>query len=158
MCALWILLDSEGARRMNAGFTGTRQGMTEKQKTQVEEWLKYAKFSNTEFLPWQAYQKSTAEFHHGDCVGADEEADAIAHSLHLNVVIHPPVNQRFRAYCSGTVLPAKGYLDRNHDIVDSTDILIAAPKEVEEVVRSGTWATIRYARKVGKQVWIAYPE
>lgn len=125
---------------MNIGFTGTRQGMTEKQRLQVQAWL-----------------TDGSEFHHGDCVGADEEADAIAHSLHLNVVIHPPANPRLRAYCSGTVLPAKGYIARNHDIVDSTDVLVATPKEADEVLRSGTWATVRYARKVGKTVWIALP-
>ncbi len=49
----------------------------------------------------------------------------------------------------------KPYLQRNRDIVNDCDILIAVPidKDVEEV-RSGTWMTIRLARKAGKQIII----
>jgi hypothetical protein len=97
------------------------------------------------------------EFHHGDCVGADAEADdLIAQIGGCKIVIHPPDNPRKRAfktrYPGRIVLPAKPYLMRNHDIVDATDILIAAPKTNEEELRSGTWATIRYAMKQGKEV------
>ena len=55
---------------------------------------------------------------------------------------------------SDQTLPPKDYLDRNHDIVDQTDLLIATPKENTEVLRSGTWATIRYAKKINKPTWI----
>ena len=51
----------------------------------------------------------------------------------------------------------KPYLDRNKDIVDETNILMACPNKAEEVQRSGTWSTVRYARKVGKAVLIVYP-
>jgi len=47
---------------------------------------------------------------------------------------------------------AKPYLDRNQDIVDGADILIAAPNEDKEIVRSGTWSTVRYARKSKKKI------
>jgi predicted Rossmann fold nucleotide-binding protein DprA/Smf involved in DNA uptake len=52
----------------------------------------------------------------------------------------------------------KAPLDRNRDIVDAAAVLIAAPKEMTETLRSGTWATVRYARKQGKQVWIVWPD
>jgi hypothetical protein len=43
---------------------------------------------------------------------------------------------------------AKPPLERNEDIVDfGRDLLIAAPLQMVEVVRSGTWHTVRYARK-----------
>jgi hypothetical protein len=34
--------------------------------------------------------------------------------------------------------------------VDETEFLIGAPKEDEEVLRSGTWSTIRYSKKSNK--------
>jgi len=48
-------------------------------------------------------------------------------------------------------------LVRNRDIVDATDMLIAAPATRKEVLRSGTWATIRYAKKMKKWIYIIYP-
>ena len=50
----------------------------------------------------------------------------------------------------------KRYLERNRDIVDACDILIACPRTLKEELRSGTWATVRYARKVGKPVAILW--
>jgi hypothetical protein len=55
------------------------------------------------------------------------------------------------------VREAKHPLERNHDIVDQTDFMIAAPFTESEVLRSGTWSTIRYARKQGKEVYIFTP-
>jgi hypothetical protein len=55
-------------------------------------------------------------------------------------------------------MPAKPYLVRNHEIVDDSQVLIAAPKEFTEQLRSGTWATIRYARKIGRTVRIVFPD
>ena len=55
------------------------------------------------------------------------------------------------------IRPAKPPLDRNHDIVERCDLLIATPHTVEEQLRSGTWATIRYARKVHRPHYIIRP-
>jgi hypothetical protein len=43
-------------------------------------------------------------------------------------------------------MPAKTYLSRNHDILLQCDMLVAALKTREEEERSGTWATVRYAK------------
>jgi hypothetical protein len=40
-------------------------------------------------------------------------------------------------------------LDRNRAIVAAVDVLVAAPLEDREVQRSGTWATVRSARRKG---------
>lgn len=95
-----------------------------------------------------------SEFHHGDCVGGDEEAHEIALALGFRIVVHPPLNRSKRAFCTGAfqVLKPKSYITRNHDIVDVCRLLIAAPKTEEEELRSGTWATVRYARKLGLPV------
>jgi len=42
--------------------------------------------------------------------------------------------------------------------VDETEWLWAIPGEFKEVLRSGTWSTIRYARKKGKKVLIIWPD
>jgi predicted Rossmann fold nucleotide-binding protein DprA/Smf involved in DNA uptake len=49
-----------------------------------------------------------------------------------------------------------GYMARNDAIVAHSDVLLAFPRTREEVVRSGTWATIRRARKAGVEVRL-YP-
>ena len=51
-------------------------------------------------------------------------------------------------------LKPQDYLVRNMNIVNQSDVLIAAPKEEVEVLRSGTWSTIRKARNKGLQVII----
>lgn len=126
-------------RRMIVGFTGTRRGMN----------------------PWQRYLLENAlvslevtELHHGDCVGSDAQANVVVQYLGLRTVIHPPTDPKARAFCTyDEAREPCPYLERNHQIVDETDILIAAP-EGPEVVRSGTWATIRYARKLNRHVVI----
>jgi hypothetical protein len=124
-------------RRWAIGFTGTRAGMT---PTQIEELRGALAF---------AFELGFDEFHHGDCVGADAQAHAIALEIGFDIVIHPPIVADHRAYSQDfdQIRSSKPYLERNHDIVDETRFLIAAPKQPIEVVRSGTWATVRYARK-----------
>jgi len=51
----------------------------------------------------------------------------------------------------------KEYLARNKDIVAETEFLIATPKEYTEILRSGTWATIREAFRQNKKVAIIFP-
>lgn len=101
----------------------------------------------------------TGWWHHGDCVGADESSHALAVAYDLRTCIHPPSDPKLRAWCSGDlVLQERGYIERNHDIVHDTCRLIAAPHEFEEQQRSGTWATIRYARKLGRLIIIILPD
>lgn len=99
------------------------------------------------------------EFHHGDCVGADSQASVIAGRLGFRIVLHPPLDPKKRAYnIADLVLQARPYLERNHDIVDACDVMFATPREMHEVLRSGTWATIRYARKCRKDLLVIQPE
>lgn len=128
------------------GFTGTQDGMTSFQMESVEKILQRGK------------EKGYTDFHHGDCIGADEQAHSIAIKLGYRVIIHPPINSSKRAYCKGDYhFSKKEYIDRNHAIVDASRIMIATPKENTEKLRSGTWATIRYAKKMKKPVMIVYP-
>ena len=100
------------------------------------------------------------QLHLGDCIGADAEAYEEAVRLGIKTVGHPPDNASKRAFCEyDEERPPKPYLARNRDIVmEGIDGLIAAPKEFVEVLRSGTWATVRYARKAGRRIWIVMPD
>jgi hypothetical protein len=130
---------------MKVGFTGTRKGMTDEQEFELIKLL-------VELRP--------IEFHHGDCIGADEEAHHMARDFdNCQIIIHPPIDNTYRAFCENDViLPPKPYKERNHDIVNASDLLIASPKSFNEERRSGTWSTIRYAKKQGKKVIILEPK
>lgn len=129
-------------RHGKVGFTGTRRGMTTRQREELNA-----------ILPEGCW------FHHGDCVGADAQAHEVARQKGCAIVIHPCTLTSQRAFCVGAdrILTPKRPLVRNRDIVEAVDWLIAAPATLHEVLRSGTWATIRYARKIEKQVRILKP-
>lgn len=129
---------------MEIGFTGTQRGMTYEQGDAVRIILKL---------------NNCAAFHHGDCVGADAQAHDIARRFGCRVILHPPVNDAKRAFRHGDeARPQKDYLDRNKDIVNETELLIATPGEDDEQLRSGTWSTVRYARKLKRRIIIVFPD
>ena len=105
------------------------------------------------------FQRHLEVLHHGDCVGCDDQAHAIAISLGKKVEIHPPINPHARAWCQGPnvkIHQPKPYLKRNWDIAKSCEFLVATPPgpEVIRGVGGGTWSTIRYARKLRRPRWI----
>lgn len=136
---------------MIIGFTGTTEGMTPQQKSWFNTYLAFFKCH---------------ELHHGDAIGADAEAHESALDIAAKIVIHPPNYAAKRAFCDKKtfegmiieVLPEKWYIDRNHDIVDSCDTMIATPSGYSEELRSGTWATIRYSKKCKKPLLIIFPD
>lgn len=125
------------------GFTGRRTQPTDEQL----DWL-YKQLCEGDY----------AELHHGACLGADAAAHEAADDCGIPTIVHPPTNARYRMPYDPRALwlPARPYLDRNRDIVDATDILIALPDGPERQ-QSGTWATIRYATKIGRVAEICYP-
>lgn len=128
------------------GFTGTRNELSLAQHKKLVLVLE---------LCWQQEYRI---LHHGDCVGADASAHKLAWAMGYEIIIHPPTDGRLRAYClKGKVLEPKPYLDRNKDIVDQSSLLIACPQQRQEITRSGTWSTVRYARKRRKEVQIVWP-
>lgn len=118
------------------GFTGTRDGMSKAQSDR---------------LRWRLLMLNPTEFHHGDCIGADDEAACIAQSLGITVIAHPCDIAHMRArHPSNFVFPEAPPLVRNRNIVDCCHLLLVAPRRNQEELRSGTWATWRYARNVGR--------
>jgi hypothetical protein len=125
------------------GFSGTSDGMTLNQKYFLRKIL----------------VKSQGEFHHGDCVGSDAQAHDIAEECLLEIVIHPPLYSKYRAFKkTSRILDPKEYLARNWDIAMACDELIATPKGLKEELRSGTWATVRYFKKLVKPVTLIFPD
>lgn len=91
---------------------------------------------------------------HGGAEGMDEYFhDMVADTMDSKIVVIFAKGMERELYGEYETLPSKPPLERNKDIVDMCDILIAVPidPEVEEQ-RSGTWATIRIARAKGKKI------
>jgi hypothetical protein len=130
------------------GFTGNRTGMSDNQKEQIRT-----------ILQTDLNNGFNIQVAHGDCVGADKDFHDICCELSIDnrikIIIHPPTENILRAFCkSDNIMICKPYLDRNRDIVDTSDTLLACPKTNIEEKRSGTWYTIRYARKKNKPILI----
>lgn len=135
---------------MKIGFTGTRERL---QTPQIQA------------LFYLMERQFPFELHHGDCVGADSEANAIFTSLRLGTkakMVHHPTFGSLRAHCvtepQDEVREPKAALIRNQDIVDETDCLIACPRGFEEEQRSGTWSTVRRARRANKSITYVWPD
>lgn len=133
---------------MNIGFTGSREGMTGRQKTFVWEMLLLLQ------------EDSIFHGHHGDCIGSDAQFHEMMVQLGGEVTIHPPKKREFRAFCDSGATNKwleKDYLERDRDIVQCSDLLIATPKENIEIKRSGTWYTVRFAREKKIPTLVVYP-
>jgi hypothetical protein len=133
---------------MKVGFTGTRFGMTDAQKATVRRLL---------------VELGGTEFHHGDCVGADAEAQEIAGELGVTRVVHPPVDAKLRAFCKDYIecRAPKTHFARNRDIVSETDCLIGTPKvagPITVMTLGGTAYTVNYARKRNRPVYVVEPD
>lgn len=130
---------------MKLGFTGTRQGMSPAQKATFFGIVKI----------WDVQ-----EFIHGLCIGADADAHEIVRLVSSNIHIigrpgrpsgHPHRAEKLVDSLYEPDTPIK----RNRLIVDQSDQMIACP--AGETLRSGTWATIRYAYSVGRRTLIIFP-
>lgn len=132
------------------GITATRDGLTVKQRRTFRQYV---------------VERGGGEYHHGSCVGGDADAHAILRDVAkkvpmlVRIVLHMPDNPRHVAQCDGDeVRDPLPYLMRNHNIVDETRLLIGLPNGMREQLRSGTWATLRYARKMGHPLLIIFPD
>ena len=125
------------------GITATRNGMSDEQVISLTKvFLRHR---------W-------AEFHHGDCVGGDDEAANLFYELccknftgdeRAKIVAHPPIIEDYRAHnqWADVTQPARPYLSRNRNIVHSVGHLIVVPKHSAWRASGGTWYTHDYAMK-----------
>lgn len=145
-------------RALHIGITGTQRGMLPGQHDAIREIL-------------QSYLSDpdgrVVILHHGCCTGVDSQVHRVAYTLDpkalvLKTVLHPPDNTSKMAVDLDPVSvlvthPPYPYLQRNRHIVAAVDVLIAIPAEDDELVRSGTWSTVRYARKIDCPVVLLTP-
>lgn len=132
------------------GVTGTRQGLTDEQ---MEWWLNH--------MDSHRLAKGQYGFlHHGDCVGVDAQvATMVRLVLGFRLIGHPALGAGDnRAWIdSDRNMEPQPPLVRNRFIVDESDTMFAFPFTEREVLRSGTWATVRYALKVKKPLYLVGP-
>lgn len=134
------------------GFTGTQQDLLVEQHRSL-----ILLFGNLQKV------HHVNEFHFGCCIGADAEAFEIITNLFplITTIAHPPEDKSKMSETSLMFADEKRkplpYLDRNKSIVLETDVLVAAPKGPEKLC-SGTWSTIRFARKNGRRALIVWPD
>lgn len=123
------------------GFTGNRYGLNSEQKNQIISILN--KYNNLIVS-------------HGDCKGADTDFHNLCIDYRnkqpykkIKIYIFPLNDSKLRAFNQGDqLMDEKPYLKRNLDIIKNSSILIACPIDKnKEQLRSGTWSTIREARK-----------
>lgn len=128
------------------GITGSRNGLSFGQQGVLEAQLS------------ALWVQGARTFHHGDCVGVDQEASYIARRMGYKLVAHPPIKSILRAYVDSEVSwEPNDYLTRDRDIVDCSDFVIGCPDGPRRK-GSGTWYTIGYAEDRGVPVLIVHPE
>ena len=130
---------------MKIGVTGTREGATSEQLNALTAYL--------------VSLTNTAELHHGDCTGVDVEIAAIAKNLGLRIVCHPPKSSETQGHFGGDEIRSpRGYLERDRNIVNETELLLVVPLHNQWQPKGGTWYTHDYAVKTGKPVKIFWPD
>jgi len=134
---------------MILGFSGTRDGLNPTQLFNLDYEIERARASL---------------FLHGGAEGADEHADQYASHHLIAVEVYPCTSTRYH-YWAGlddeivrAVHTPRPPLVRNKIIAQRCARLIATPSTNEETLRSGTWATIRYAKREFKRVTIIFPD
>ena len=136
---------STGTQRLDIGFTGTQDGMSGLQRAFAGGLLAAIAHKHSEYELWA---------HHGDCIGADEQFGILASNTGFKIHLHPPKIDLKRAFSDfNEIEQPRFYRHRNQDIVDAASLLIATPAQVESSSlskRSGTWMTVRMARRVEK--------
>lgn len=131
---------------MKIGITGTREGANESQLQRIRVIL-------------SAFFQDESEFHHGDCSGVDVQVAQIAREIGYTIVCHPPVKDETRGFFLGDIMHLpKGYLERDRNIVDSTEVLLVVPLQNEWQPKGGTWYTHDYAVKKKKPLVLIYPK
>lgn len=128
------------------GFTGTRKNRTPRQEESLRLALKFLRdFGYTRFV-------------HGGAFGADLFAHDVAWSLEYELMCYPALGRVHDYVLNDHILmPTADPLTRNGYIVNASRVLIAMPHEDHEILRSGTWSTVRRARRAGIPRLILYP-
>lgn len=126
---------------MRIAFTGTRKGLTTYQLGALQGWA----------LDWFS---AGSRIMHGMAIGADAEFHRMLRRTFgsaADIEGWPSdiKSQRDDLLSVDTRREPMRPLLRNLQIIQRADVLLAAPAEMEEQQRGGTWSTIRAARRRG---------
>lgn len=145
---------------MILGFTGTRKGMTPEQLATLN-----LEMDNPGL---DIDDNSPPKLIHGGAEGADETMDSLCcFRTQEPIEVYPCTWERYQYWVNkdkfSTIInrivhQVKPPLVRNKIIVERAALMIATPYTMEEELRSGTWATLRYARKLNKPITIIFPD
>ena len=141
-------------------FTGTRQGLTPAQTRTLD--LLVGEFATLGRTLYPQLAHSVVGLH-GMCQGGDATFDRICKQHRVWTEGYPGKGWRGDSpWRDQNVKPdlvhlPELYLDRDHIMVDRCQWLIAGPDQ-EEYPRSGTWTTVRYARKQDRYRGIIMPD
>ena len=136
---------------MIIGFTGTRNGMTEKQVSKIHTLL-------TGFVG--EINPALILGLHGDCIGADDDFNMLCLSENIKTLCRPCTFENMRAHrTSQQIAEPETPMQRNRKITAQADVMIACPPNYTEIKRgSGTWATIKFSRRAKKPLYIIFPD
>lgn len=139
------------------GFTGTRNGMTDAQRTKMEASLSMLYHEHSRVLPDVPIVGL-----HGDCVGADADFDALCREAGWETwcrpCTHPDMRMRARTGAREIASPMAPMV-RNRAIVAQAHVMFACPPTKERIKSgSGTWATIGFAKRAGVPLTIVFPD
>lgn len=131
------------------GFTGSRQGITPAQRDTLRRLLE------------EIYPDIVV---HGCAIGADAQFAFLCsvRSPRPHIIGYPSdqPSQTDDEACGlcDEIKPPSPPLRRNREIVDTSNRLLACPASDTEELRSGTWATIRYARRKQRHITLILPD
>lgn len=132
--------------RMIVAFTGTRAGLQPEQHNTLDRYF--------ESLP------DDTVLLHGGCVGADADAHESWLLLEREMEIFPQSKQPIlvapNLIGARRHKPCHDPLERNREMVQRATHLVACPAG-PEIMRSGTWSTVRYARRLSLPITIIWP-
>lgn len=140
------------------GFTGTRRGLTPAQLDTFHQLV-------GEIQP--------REFHHGSCLGADEDAAlsvSFRSDIRTDIMAWPgkPASGGANEFLSQRAIEASNYVmremthfARNREIVKAATHVIGCPWQASRPPKGtggGTWYTLEQGEKAGKVVIVIWPD
>lgn len=146
---------------IHLGVAGTRRPLTDQQWHWLKDEMAMADLSI------RLVKLQRPLLHHGDCTGGDAAAHEIAVAMGWHVIIHPPVNDAYRAYCQvpqdgvSKILREQKYRVRDERIAIRSSLILGIPGTPLRLATkggrkqtSGTWGTLLMAMELGKEVKI----
>lgn len=137
--------------QLELGVTGTRNGMTKFQESNLEKIIETLIFEK---------EYDLRVLHQGQCVGVDVEvAKFLKRKFNFYIISHPPIKTDLIGICENDEKrQAKSYFSRNRDIVNESNLLLVIPAQNSPQAFGGTWYTHDYARENKKPYIILYPD